>query len=163
MKNASLILALLAIAGCKHEVVVPGGTVTTDASGQVTKIQTKDATTEVKGNTVTTKTADGKSAEFNASVSEADLGVPFYPGSQEGAGSSKITEGQKTMVSSVRTTSDSGKQVVEFYTSKLGAAKSSTESGPMSMGNWEKDGKKIIVMCNNADGKTTITVSSLKE
>ena len=158
MKRYLLVLAFLAVAGCRHEVIVPGGTVTTDSTGKVTHIQSKDGSMDINGDKMTIKGKDGTVAETGTVVSEADLGAPFYPGSAETPGGYKVTQNGKMSASSMRTTGDSGKQVLEFYVSKLGPAKQTTESGAMTMGSWEKDGKTIAVMVTTADGKSNIQV-----
>ena len=168
MKRYFYVLALLAIAGCKHEVIVPGGTVTTDSSGKVTKVESQNGSMEVNGDKMTVKGKDGTVAETNASVTEADLGAPFYPGSTEMPGSFKITEKDaagkdKMAVTSIRSTTDSGKQVVDFYVGKLGPAKQTTQTtgtSGMAMADWEKDGKVTTVIVSTADGKSTIQITS---
>lgn len=159
MKRYIYVLTVLAVAGCHHDIVVPGGTVSTDSSGKVTSIQTKDGSMKVEGNKVEYKDNKGNTAETNATVSEADLGFPFYPGSVETAGSMKFTENGKQSVICARTTTDSPTQVMAFFNDKLGKATQTAESQNLTMGAWDKDGKKVTAMLTPADGKTLIQVT----
>jgi hypothetical protein len=97
MKNfafAMIVVGLL-IAGCGKSDPAAGGT--TDSSG-------------------TTKTADKASGDAAGGVSEADLGVPFYPGSTDKAAAmSKVDTSEGTNFVSTRTTTDATDKVVAFY------------------------------------------------
>lgn len=159
MKRSYYLLALFAIAGCHHEVAVPGGTITTDNTGKVTKMESKDGSVEINGNKMITKDNKGNTAETNTSISEAELGVPFYPGSKELPGSIKVMENNKATFMALRSTTDTSKQVLDFYTTKLGAPKQQTTSDAMSIGNWEPAGKEVVVIATKADTLTNISVS----
>jgi hypothetical protein len=171
--------ALMFALGCKHEVTGPDGTKVTTESGGVTTVENdkvkatysdngKKMVVEGKDGSKATLTEDGKmvgtskdgSYEINGKVSEADLGVPFYPGSTEAPGSMKVDEKGKKMVSSSRQTSDPGSKVVEFYISKLGKPESKMESGDISVATWKSP--KVTLSASKTQNKTIIQVVSEK-
>ncbi|HTQ12210.1 MAG TPA: hypothetical protein VMI31_19255 [Fimbriimonadaceae bacterium] len=126
-----------------------------------------------KGNTATIdkngqaeiKQANGDSAKIGASVSESDLGVPFYPGSVEKPNASMTsTENGETTVVSNRTSKDDPAKVGSFYKDKIKDPKDSTvNASGMNMetvtGKLD-DGSEISVVAskNNSDD-TQIMVS----
>lgn len=112
-----------------------------DESGKTAQMSTdKEGNMEVTG-------ADGQKMSFGTGlVSEADLGLPFYPGSEDaGKGmSSKIEAEGKKVVTCVRTSKDDPDKVLEFYQPKIknpsqatgnsGELKSATISGKLDSG-----------------------------
>lgn len=87
--------------------------------------------TEVKGSAdgkmVTVKTPEGNTTFGAVSVTEGDLGLPFYPGSTEKPDTSaKVDTPQGTTVSCTRTTKDEPKAVAEFYKGKFPSLQSSS-------------------------------------
>ena len=106
---AILILAVSIAAGCNHDATYEG------PNGEKATVSQNGGTTTVtddKGNT-TTVSADGKGATYTdnkgttasvgTSVSEADLGLPFYPGSTDKPSESmSATEAGVTTVMSGR-------------------------------------------------------------
>lgn len=127
--------ALTLLAGCG----APNVNVT-DANGNKVSMSTdgsKVSVTDDKGNSATfeggqdggtVKITDEKgqsTMESGTSVSEAELKVPFYPGSTEKPNSSiKADTPEATTVTSIRTTADEPKKVAEFYKSKVKAPSS---------------------------------------
>lgn len=103
-------LAVLAIGCAKESTVIKSGD-----GGQVTIESDKDS------GTVTMSGKDGETS-FSAGndVTEAELGLPFYPGSKAKPGSDFRAEadGEKSVLS-VRTTSDDPERVAEFYQNKV--------------------------------------------
>ena len=167
MKRVAVCMLLFAlvftVSGCsrsKKTVLVPGGTAT--------------VTTE-KGiggekNTVEVKTKEGKAtftAEKGAEITEAELGVPVYPGA-ESVSSGKF-EGQGGQAQNVEhhslSTKDDFTKVVAFYKSKLKNPQNSyvQEAGKdkMAMFNIEQGKTSIVVhvVYTEKEGKTIINVT----
>jgi hypothetical protein len=162
-------VASLVLAGCaksSEQVVVSdgkGGTVTTTAEGQSTTY--KDG----KGNEVTMDakgmrgTVDGKQSSISTDqVTEEEVGMPFYPGSQPTDKDIKAIVGSEKNYMSTRTTSDSPEKVMEFYKSKNPDPKgSSMSTSDMALVSGTlKDGRKFAVSARVKDGKTQISLSS---
>lgn len=168
MKSFSLV-ALLAIAlttGCgkKDDVVIvgPDGTkITADQDG--TSMTIKDE----KGNVSTFNAdnkggmsmSDGKGGTVElgqGNVSEADLGVPFYPGSADGTAgmSSKVETDKEKIVTSVRTSKDDLSKVLEFYQPKvMNPSQSSATSGST----------KVASISGTLEHGTEITIGATKD
>ncbi len=97
-------------------------------------------------------------------VSEAELGLSFYPGSTETQGGMKADTDKGKEYVSVRLTTDPPSKVVDFYTSKLGKPKSSMTSDAMTMATWQ-DGKRSEVLMFGKEGtsnKISLTVINAK-
>ncbi|MBI1756291.1 MAG: hypothetical protein HYR64_04195 [Fimbriimonas ginsengisoli] len=173
--------AAIALAGCQRSVVGPDGS-RVDSNGNQTTIetpegkatfnndsgsmhiQTKEGAMDItsKNGTTVAKDSKGNTTEINASVSELDLGVPFYPGSAEAQGGMKVKQEGKTLSHSIRETADAPQKVIDFYTAKLGKPDSTFATGPMSMAVWEKDKKRKVSVTATQDekkDKTTVMVS----
>ncbi len=156
-----------------------GGTVSTDANGNTT-IKNKDGSTvDIRNNgggfsakssdgteaninqdgTMTGKNAKGEEFSMGSLVSEADLGVPYYPSSTASNRDVRTEEGGKKHFMSIRTTSDSAAKVAAFYKEKV-KDPVATEMGKLSSVSGKlEDGREVAVMANEADGKTEVTVS----
>ena len=145
-------------AGAKIDVTCKDGatyTQTSNAAG--TTIQGTDA----KGNKVNETMGAG-------AVSEADLGVPFYPGSEESkdAGLTMISQGPtgKTAMSS-RVSKDAPSKVIDFYKDKIPGGKAASmaigEGSMSSISGKLANGAQVSVTATN-DGKkdTVVMVSS---
>lgn len=147
MKRFWLLALAFAVvaAGCGNK----GVTVTSDdgakvsvnpTTGDMTVTDKEGKTTEIdrKGDSITAKSSDGseikvedgkvsgvneKGEKFESgavAVSEAELGLPFYPGSKEMEyGSAKMDTAEGTNLSMNRTTTDTPEKVVEFYKGKF--------------------------------------------
>ncbi|HLK13515.1 MAG TPA: hypothetical protein VKT78_01810 [Fimbriimonadaceae bacterium] len=144
-----------------------------DANGN-TKFEGTDkngqhVTETIDKNGISMKSSDGTSVQAAAGiVKEADLGVPFYPGSQESAAAgipSMISEDPKTKTKTVvssRTTKDDPDKVVEFYKDKIQNPKPASVSTPPSKmatlsGNLS-DGSEFGLLVSN-DGKSDTTIA----
>lgn len=136
---ASLAIVIAAGCGKKEEIVYssPDGAVTMSPDGS--KMTFKDekgheATISTEGNKTTYEDGKGGSVTTGlGQVSEADLGVPFYPGSKENNDSSgKMESGVDKIVTVTRSTTDDPKKVSEFYKGKI---KEAQESNANSGGN----------------------------
>lgn len=149
MKNFAMLVLLLAIgiAGCRKQqtFVSPDGTsVTVNESGKDTTFR------DAQGNTATLATR----------VSEAELGVPFYPGSSATEADSSFTADGKTSSISIRTTADAPGKVIEFYKGELDKVESDTNAGIASVLVGKKGDRDVSVMVSVEQGKTTIMVTA---
>ena len=162
MKKALMIGIVLAMvvlmaAGCsktKKTVVVPGGkaTVTTDKSGE--------GKVEIEGKEGKATIEVGESVK----VTEAELGVPIYPGATAQASSKfegKEKDSGKSAGHYVLVTSDSVDKVAAFYKSNLKDVKNPVEqnmgNGKMVIFTLESDGKQISVhISSNEENKQTM-------
>ncbi|MEQ1936532.1 MAG: hypothetical protein ABL962_21995 [Fimbriimonadaceae bacterium] len=188
MKNIQLLVVLtlaLAVIGCgnKGTTVIgkDGETITTDGQGNSTVTDKDGKTVDFKNNggDFSAKSSDGtevnvskdggmtgqnaKGEKFSmgaSEVTEADLGVPTYPGSTLVPNRDvKADVNGKHTVMSVRSTSDGAAKVSAFYkdivTSPVTAdmGKMATVSGKLA------DGREIAVMAMEDAGKTEITIT----
>jgi hypothetical protein len=90
------------------------------------------------GMKVTTTDASGKATQMEmgaAQVSEADVGVPFYPGTQpKEGGSMRMTSGAQQHVQVVLHSDDTPDKVAAFYRDKLKAMADGKQMLDMSSG-----------------------------
>lgn len=113
---------------------------------------------------------DGKGGtlEFGqGDVSEADLGVPFYPRSSEGAAgmTSKVETDKEKIVTSVRTSKDDPSKILAFYQPKvMNPSQSSATSGSTkvaSISGTLEDGTEITIgATKDGDNDTQIIVTT---
>jgi len=123
--------------------------------------------TDSKGDTTITSAAGSFSAGKNVDVSEADLGVPLYPGASRGEGGMHMTLPTGSMVSAIYVTSDPPSAVVAFYKGKLGENESDIDTDTGSImsaskdGPTGKDGTVITIGAGsgNNNGKTQISIT----
>ena len=160
-KSLSLIGALLTLAllcGCGPR---PGDTSTTTVTtpdGQATVTTQKDG----EKSTVTVNAPDGTyTATSQNSVTEAELGVPFYPGAKaEGGGSYAAVnqaKGQAGKAAGVTlSTPDPVDKVVAFYKDKLGAPMMDMNHEGQRNVSWAKPGA-------NGKGGLMIAISTEKD
>lgn len=170
MKRTAFLLFALAIfgvgCGSKETVVVSdgkGGTVTSTSDGNSTTFKDGKGTDVKIDEKGMSGTVDGKQTSISTSqVTEEELGMPFYPGSEATDKDIKAEVGSEKNYMSTRTTSDSPEKVMEFYKSKNPDPKgSSMMSGEMALVSGTlKNGRKFAVSAMVKDGKTQITVSS---
>lgn len=109
------------------------------------------------GTKITTTDASGKTSQMEmggAQVAEADIGLPFYPGSKplEG-GSSRVTTPEGSMVSIGLHSDDAPAKVAEFYRAKLKAESAGKQY--MDMGG--ADGGATLMLADDK-GQSTIQV-----
>lgn len=92
-------------------------------------------------------------------VTEADLGVPFYPGSIEEPGSAKIRLEEALQVSSNRSTTDPRAKVAEFYRQRLSRGYvSSTGETSIVTGKGADGEDYVISVTPGQPGRTTISI-----
>jgi hypothetical protein len=157
----ALLLAIAALAGCgkavdataekaieksiEQSMAKDGTKAKVDLSGGGVKI----SATDEKGQTTTTEIGGAK-------VSEADLGLPFYPGAkQDPQGSSRSESADGKMVMTKLGSADPVDKVAAFYRDKLKAQ----SAGKQLIDNAGPDG--VTLMLN--DDKTDHTLSVLIE
>ncbi len=133
------------------------GTATiTDKNGEQMTVDSKNGEVKMSG---TDKNGEIKSATMggNTGISEAELGVPFYPGSTEKtAEQMKVETGTEKDYLSCRTTSDEPAKVLDFYKDKVkGLTGSVTSMSGMTMAvassNLES-GAKFTLTAERKDG-----------
>jgi hypothetical protein len=155
------LIAGLLISGCGRDkdsftASTPGGkvTVNTDKSGQGTvQIETKDGTVVVTG-------------QQGGTVTEAQLGVPVYPGATV-KGSSKMegaaTGGQGSIEMYTLMTPDNLEKVTAFYKSNLKNVKNSFVQGSgdqgMAMFSIGDDGAISVNIVSDKNKETVIQVA----
>ncbi len=116
---------------------------------------------------VVVATPNGTVSTGDASaVSEADLGVPIYPGASRREGGMQITSVTGSMVTVVFSTPDPVSKVVDFYRTKLGDNTSVIQSGTgavISAGEQNKQGVVITIGSDSGiDGGTKIAIMRTK-
>jgi hypothetical protein len=122
-------------------------------------IQSDQGTADIKGGVLTEKDKNGNSVQIGGDISEADLGVPFYPGSASTPGSFKGNDNGQVIVTSVRSTKDSPAQVIAFYKDRLGAPTTEVSTPTGNLANWDKGPLKTLVEASPSGSTTTINVT----
>lgn len=120
-----------------------------------------------RGDGITINTPNGAiTTGSNPSVSEADLGVPIYPGaSRQDGGGMQINSANGSMVTVIYTTPDPVSSVVDFYKGKLGGNVSVIQTGTgamISAGEQNKQGVIITVGTDTNEGGTKIAIIRTK-
>lgn len=139
------LIAALLVVGCGNKGVTVTGSEgekvsvnPTTGDMTITGKDGKKIEVDNKGDSWTAKSSDGAEVKFEdgkvstknekgetfesgiTTISEADLGLPFYPGSKEVEyGSSKMETNDQATYSMNRSTSDTPEKVVEFYKDKF--------------------------------------------
>lgn len=120
-----------------------------------------------RGDGVTLSTKDGTITTGSAAaVSEADLGVPIYPGATRREGGVQINSGNGSMVTAVFSTTDPIDKVVDFYKDKVGENASVMQSSTgavISSGDNNKQGVMITIGKDGSNGATSITILCAKK
>ncbi|HVT12447.1 MAG TPA: hypothetical protein VHE55_09280 [Fimbriimonadaceae bacterium] len=153
MKQFFLLSAALAVvlAGCGPKtdaVVAPNGgkTIAAKPAGKTEAPPPSDNQAAPAHEEGTVPETGGKDEPTTTAsvVSEADLGLPFYPGSEEQKTDSMISSGADGKdVRSVRTTKDDPGKVRDFYKNKISNA---------SLSNMESNGTKMVIMSGKLKG-----------
>jgi hypothetical protein len=111
------------------------------------------------GMKITTTDAAGKVSQVEigtAKVGEADLGVPFYPGTKPREGEmSKVASPDGTMVTVTLHSSDSPEKVAGFYREKLKAQAEGKQFTDMSSG----DTQMLMLGDDKSKQVTQVTIS----
>ena len=121
--------------------------------------------TPLETKTATAPPVDAKATKVDPStdISEAELGVPFYPGSEldaKGNNFKNVTDLIKDY-ETARTTSDSPKQVADFYVSKVKDGKATGGGDTMMVSGKTDSGATFSLVASKKDGKTAIMVSTV--
>jgi len=181
-------VAALTVAGCGEKQTVytspDGGKVSQDSQGNVTvedgkgnKVDYKtnkdgsysmksDTGAEFKGDASGFTGKDDKGNEMSmgtSTVTEAQLGVPFYPGSDAVSGKDMqvVADGKQSYVS-FRSTSDSPEKVAEFYKGKVkGPTVTSSASNSAVTGKLDS-GADFMMFARVDGGKTEIQIATSK-
>lgn len=147
--TAAAAVAVVALAGCGKATETTSQKATEkiiesaiSKDGTKAKVELSGATTKIS-----TTDASGKTTQMEmgaAKVAEADVGVPFYPGTQPLEGqSSRISGPDGTMVSVGLHSDDAADKVAAFYRDKLKA---------------QAEGKQFMDMAGG-DGTTTLMLA----
>jgi len=107
-----------------------------------------------------------KSANLSTSsqpVTAADLGVPLYPGAEQGKANVRMIIAGKNMLTATLLTSDSKEQVIAFYRSNLGpdAQGTTTSRGETFMVDKGSGESVVVTISQNptlAGGQTQIVI-----
>jgi hypothetical protein len=165
---AALAAVLLIGCGPKDETVVvgpDGSKMTSSKDGNQVKVTGPhgEMTADSDKGTFTMKDDKGNEVTTGGTVTEADLGVPFYPGSKEKPNANFLaTENGKKSVVCTRTTSDAPDKVIEFYKDKVEQA--STSSGAVgdmhsaTLSGKVKGGEITVTAVKQGDADTDISI-----
>lgn len=108
---------------------------------------------------VATTDASGKTSQMelgNAKISEAEVGLPFYPGAQANEGSSmRIVNGNNTALQVALHSDDSHDKVAAFYREKLKAMSQGKQLMEMS----HNDGASMTLVDEQAKSSLQVNVS----
>lgn len=157
-----------------------GGTVSTDGNGN-TIVTDKDGNkTEVsgQGGNWSAKSSDGtevnigeggtrvKNAKGEVStmgisaVTEAEMGLPYYPGSSAIAGRDiKSNADGKQSLMSVRTSSDKPAKVTAFYKDKIKNPVTADMGDMSSVSGALEDGRQVAILVSASNGNSEITIT----
>ena len=122
---------------------------------------------------VTTTDASGKTTQMemgNAKITESDLGVPFYPGSQPVEGSAmRMASGEASSMQLGLRSDDAPDKVAAFYRDKLKAMSQGKQMMDMSSGDGamlsvadDKSKSALQVHVTKEDKGSSILISSTK-
>ena len=122
-----------------------GGTAKVDLSGGSAKVTSTDA--------------NGKTMQMEmggAKITEADIGLPFYPGSKPIEGqSTKVSTGEGKMATLILHSDDTPDKVAEFYRGQLKAKAKGAELMDMNSG----DGNIMLMLIDEkADATTQVSL-----
>lgn len=140
----------------------------TNDNGKVTVKDDKGTTTmESKDGGVTVKSAEGGMEMGKDKITEAELGLPFYPGSTS-VNDQKVDSGGKTSLICIRETKDDPAKVGAFYKDKFtvesNASANQGGTDTVAMSGKLKDGRKVAVQVNKSgDSPTSVSVVVAKE
>lgn len=165
---AAVIAAGLALAGCqKASEAVSEKAIEKTLEAQMKEGGATEAKVDLSAGTVKSVSVDkdGKKQEFemgNASaVSEADIGLPFYPGASVDKQHvvKAVNNGEVTALMPMETT-DSPEKVAAFYRERLKAMSAGRQFMDMAQG----DGNHTLMLIDDAKGETMqVMVSAGKD
>jgi len=156
MKHTFTLLAVLALAAC-------GKASETAAEKVIASQMSKDGTQakvdlSTGGMKITTTDASGKTSQMEmgtAKVSEADIGVPFYPGTKPKEGEmTRIATPDGSMVTVLLHSDDAPAKVAAFYRDKLKAQAEGKQFTDMDHG----DTQMLLLSDDKTKQVTQVTV-----
>ncbi len=113
------------------------------------------------GSAMTIDTPTGTiSAGSDSSIGAAELGVDIYPGAMHASGSMNIKSSDGAMATANFTTSDSVRQVVDFYKARLGenASTMETSGGTILTSDNSRPSDSLVITVSADGGKTKIGI-----
>jgi len=162
MNKSTMILSLVVSAGLAACSKAPEKVAERMIESAMEKDGTK-AKVDLSSNAVkiTTTDASGKTSQVEvgaAKIDEADLGVPFYPGTRPGEGeSSKVSTPEGNMYTVVLHSTDPADKVAAFYRDKLKSLSAGKQMMDMSAG----DGSATLMLADDK-AKSSIQVHVAK-
>jgi len=160
MMRILLVLAVPAVV-----MLVACGKAAETAAEKVIEAQVSKDGTQAKvdmsggGMKITTTDASGKTSQMEmgtAKVSEADVGLPFYPGTQPREGeATKITTPEGSMITVILHSNDAPDKVAGFYREKLKAGSQGKQFTDMS----GADSHTLMLGDDKSKQFTQVTVS----
>lgn len=137
--------------------------ITNSVDGSKTTIETKDSKTTLEKGKFTSENKDG-TLTAGVDVTEAELGVPYYPGSKPTHQDVKTKAAKLTSVVSIRTSKDSPEAISKFYISKIGKPSSQSTTNGVTTCSWvsgpDKPANSLVIVQENGNSK--LTLSSVK-
>lgn len=130
------------------------------AGGERIRVESKPG----GGGTVTSEDASGNKQQVTAAsgLTEDEIGLPFYPGSQEKPDSSVKTQaGSTATFMSVRVTSDAPADVIAFYKPKLSQTNVISAGGNELLTGKLPDGASVQVSASREGGAKETLVQVL--
>ena len=156
MKRTLTLLAVLVLAAC--------GKASETATEKMIESQMSKDGTQAKvdlssgGMKITTTDASGKTSQMEmgtAQVSEADLGVPFYPGTKPKEGEmTKVTTPEGSMVTVLLHSDDAPAKVAAYYRDKLKAQAEGRQFTDMDHG----DTQMLLLSDDKTKQVTQVTI-----
>ena len=113
------------------------------------------------GDKVSITTPMGNMTMDNAPVTEAELGIPIYPGAEGEQGNLRIGNAKGSMDTFIFRTSDSPQQVIDFYRGKLPEKTDymvTEQGGVITSSPSENEGYMITVGRDDDEEKTVISI-----
>ncbi len=156
-KSGGALKVILIVVGVFIGLGILGGMAVTFGLWRLSRSVNVNRSGQVSINTPGGKISVGPGAE----VSEAELGVPLYPGAKREEGSFQLSTAEGTMATYVFKTSDTPAQVMAFYRGKLNPKTNFLETpdgGMITSDNSATVGFLITIGRDNTDGRTSISV-----
>jgi hypothetical protein len=113
------------------------------------------------GESVNIATPMGAMTMGRTEVTEAELGLPIYPGAEGEQGSFRIGTAQGSMGTFVFRTPDSPEEVLNFYRSQLGETVdvvTTGQGGILTSSTGDREGYMITVGRDDSDNMTVISI-----
>jgi hypothetical protein len=161
VRLAAVVAAALALAACQK---AAEKSIEKSMEAEMKKSGATDAKVDLSGGTfkATTVDASGKTQTMEvggAQVTEADIGIPFYPGATVmRQGATKMVAGEETNAMVPMETSDAPDKVIAFYRDKLKAMSTGKQFVDMAQG----EGNHML-MLGGDDGGIQVSIAAGKD